>query len=168
MCLQLCGVCAQLLPGQQNQASCTDADFVCTVVEKLELYIDGAQVSDLPNANTWTAADAVRLPGSASLIAIKGETDGGVRGLLASGAFATTDGSWKCTNIFYNGWAGEDYDDSFWPAATVIGAHGDSPWGTISGISDDAQWIWTEKPLIGDASVKIVYCRKKRGIYLCI
>ena len=41
-------------------------------------------------------------------------------------------------------WYDAGYDDSGWVNAFEIGANGTGPWGTINGISSEAQWIWTE------------------------
>ena len=152
-----------------HAGTCTDSDFVVTVDNHLELYIDGVQVSSgLPHANTWPTADTVSVAASAKVIAIKGVDVGSVAGILASGADSTTDGSWKCTNNLDEGWADEGFDDSAWPAATVIGDHGVSPWKIIQGISNDAKWIWTANNIYGPLSDKTVYCRKRRGNCLCI
>jgi len=163
--LQLCALLlADPIPEQRSLPQCTDSDFVVTVDNELTLYIDGVQVtSGLPNANTWPTADTIRVAASASVIGIKGVDNEVVAGILASGAQSTTDDSWKCTNTFHEGWAGVTFDDSAWPAATVIDSHGVDPWGTILGISNDAKWIWTPNHQYGPTSDKTVYCRKKRA-----
>lgn len=165
MCLQLC---AQLF-AVQALPRCKDGDLTITVDNKMELYIDGDLVSSgLPNKDGWPAADTVHVQAGASIIGVKGEDISVVAGILASGANARTDGSWKCTTTFHEGWAGVRYDDSDWPAATVIDSHGVSPWGIIVGIDSEAKWIWTPNHQYGPDSDKIVYCRKRRGIYLSV
>ena len=170
MLLQLCSLFwANPVPEQQTKKhSCTDSDFVVTVDNQLDLYIDGAHVSGLSHANTWAVADTVRVAASAQVIAIKGADDGVSAGILASGADSITDGSWKCTNKFYVGWADEGFDDSRWPAAKVVGPHGIPPWKKIQGIANNAKWIWTAKHILGLLWDKTVYCRKRRGNCLCI
>ena len=53
------------------------------------------------------------------------------------------------------GWKYQDFDDLDWEDATVLGANGISPWGSIGGIDSNAQWIWTAA---GPADPNI-YCR---------
>lgn len=160
MFLRLCAqFFANPIPEQRQLTRCTDSDFVVTADDSLELYIDGAHVSGLSHANTWTSADRVRVAASSNVIAIKATGGVLVAGILASGADSTTNDSWKCTDQFHNGWADEVFDDSAWPAATVIGDHGIIPWGDISGISSEAKWIWTTTQ-----TDRTVYCRKRRGI----
>jgi len=81
------------------------------------------------------------------------ETEPGTWFLETGTSALVTDAGWKC---WYGGpdatpplsdgkeWFEPGYDDSSWGQASVIGANGIGPWGTISGIRADAQWIWTE------------------------
>ena len=47
-----------------------------------------------------------------------------------------TDESWKCTNVYHDGWFLPDYDDSFWPEAFVVGNN-----TRFHFIAPDAKWI---------------------------
>lgn len=42
-----------------------------------------------------------------------------------------TDGTWKAWPGKIGGWDTRDFDDTAWPAATVLGAAGDQPWGPV-------------------------------------
>jgi hypothetical protein len=53
-----------------------------------------------------------------------------------------TDGSWRSSKIEQSGWPALLFDDSTWAPATVVGNHGDGPWGALLGTSD-AKWIWS-------------------------
>lgn len=61
-------------------------------------------------------------------------------------------GKWKERN---HNWSSVQYDDSEWPAAKVVGKHGDSPWGFKLEVSRHASWVWTK-----DKS-DVVYCRAR-------
>lgn len=56
-----------------------------------------------------------------------------------------TDADWKCTAECADpDWYEPAYDDSTWMNATVVGGkNGVQPWGAVSGISGDAEWIWS-------------------------
>jgi hypothetical protein len=65
---------------------------------------------------------------------------GDTPGLLACFELRYTDGtverlvtndSWKAWTAKVGGWEARAYDDSAWPAATVVGQLGDQPWGLI-------------------------------------
>lgn len=162
-------LCAQLfadpIPAHQGLPQCTDSALTVTVDNQIiELYLDGTQVTGLKNKDTWGAVDTVHVPAATKVIAIKGFDYGQIAGILASGTFYKTDASWKCTNVYSDGWAAASFDDSAWPAATEIDVNGASPWGPIAGISNDAKWIWTAKFTYGPDSDRTVYCRKKPGI----
>ena len=42
-----------------------------------------------------------------------------------------TDGSWKRADEEIPGWLETDFDDQAWAQATVLGRHGDAPWGEV-------------------------------------
>ena len=61
-----------------------------------------------------------------------------------------TDNRWKCFSLpkqkVQNGnrWAKDDFDDSHWSqAVTIFSNRGNSPWGKVPDISDEAFWIST-------------------------
>jgi alpha-L-rhamnosidase len=73
------------------------------------------------------------------VIAIEGlDTEANASGVIAAAQVGTTrivtDGTWKALPGTPasppDGWNTASFDDSAWPAATVLGAYGISPWGT--------------------------------------
>jgi len=142
---------------------CPSRKLTITVDNTMRLYIDGTEKTGLVNANDWTKADTVDLPWTARVIAVQGTDVGAVAGILAStdDGSILTDSSWKCTNVYYEGWQLVDFDDSCWPSAHVIALHQTSPWTLVEGIKTNAYWIWTPKYTGGDL---VVYCRKNIGI----
>lgn len=53
-----------------------------------------------------------------------------------------TDDTWKTSKVEVSGWPSLLFDDSGWANATVVGAHGDGPWGALLGTSS-AKWLWS-------------------------
>ena len=46
---------------------------------------------------------------------------------------SVTDGTWRSAKDEVPDWTDPGFDDSAWPAAQVLGRHGDPPWGRIEG-----------------------------------
>jgi len=144
-------------------------DLTITVDNVLEeLYIDGGRIpnADLPNRQNWQAVDVVRIPTTTQVIAVSASDSGVVAGILASvtGDRLLSNASWKCVNpgnnMFTNTpvreWFSPNYDDTMWPAASVILPNPNPRYhGLIAAISRNAKWIWTAAG-IGDSRV---YCR---------
>ena len=93
----------------------------------------------------------------ACVIAVKA-TDTDIRlGFIAStSSGVVTDDTWRCSDdVTGDSWRSYDFDDSDWQYANITGSNGDQPWGVISDVSRDANWIW------GNASENgVLYCRK--------
>ena len=83
-----------------------------------------------------------------------------VAGILAQfeDSGMTTDGTWKCSNTFTEGWSEDSFDETTWNDAFVIGNNGRSPWGLRPDIDPSAKWIWTPAWEGGDLEV---WCRKE-------
>ena len=71
---------------------------------------------------------------------------------------------WKCVNSkslpkkkeeVHPNWFSIQYDDSEWPAAKIVGKHGDTPWGLKLEVSRHASWVWTKE------NSDTVYCRSR-------
>jgi hypothetical protein len=133
-----------------------NVDLTITVDNTIEeLYIDGIRIpnSALPNRFNWPAVDVVSIPSTAQVVAVYGSDYGVVAGILlsAAGDLLVTDGSWKCvsadnvpsTSTESLDWYVPGYDDSQWPAASVILANPNGIHGDIASISHNAKWIWT-------------------------
>lgn len=133
-----------------------------TVDDFLWLYIDGVEITDLPNSIHHDTPDVIDLPCTTRLIGIHGRNDFSVSGIVAStdDNYVLTNSSWKCSNVNYPGWAEIDFDDSAWVSAMEYGNNGGNDWVYIPTISSDAEWIWLRQDEPMDIDV---YCRKKLG-----
>ncbi|XP_078352807.1 uncharacterized protein LOC144637621 [Oculina patagonica] len=131
-------------------------DFTATFTgdDSMEMFADGRSLGK--DNEDWIKATNFIIPENTRLISIKAKPERllhyGILGSFSNGL--VTNESWKCTNHFYLGWNIPHLDDSNWPAAVVVAKHGDSPWGTIAGISLTAKWIWA-----AGGGFNIVYCR---------
>lgn len=50
-----------------------------------------------------------------------------------------TDATWRCAKAESAGWDAPGFDSSTWVPAKVLGRHGDSPWGSLTGAKDEVQ-----------------------------
>ena len=104
----------------------------------------------------WPDSHSVRLF-EPCVIAVRGTDEGSYEGILASTSTSVvTDNSWKCSATLEDGWDLTGFNDAHWENATVVGSHGDAPWGRFDGIDLTAKWIWTSNSLDD-----VVYCRKE-------
>jgi len=113
-------------------------------------YVNGTQVSSSPAVNNGWQTSAISdikplLVAGKNVIAIAGLNVGGnATSVIAAAQLDTTrivsDATWKALPgtpaAPPAGWNTINFDDSAWPAATVTGPYGISPWGT--GISTPA------------------------------
>ncbi|KAF7359256.1 hypothetical protein MSAN_01267900 [Mycena sanguinolenta] len=125
----------------------TSATIIMVADNGYSLYVNGVPVgagTDFHVAQKYTVNLA---PAPNVLFAVKATNADVVNnpaGLLAaieitmadcnctSGAFLLTDGSWKSNTGTPVGFELPGFNDSSWPAATVEGAYGMSPWGTVT------------------------------------
>ncbi|XP_078362117.1 uncharacterized protein LOC144646410 isoform X2 [Oculina patagonica] len=105
-----------------------DGDFTAEAVESLTLVKDQHHLQAVQVGES-SARDVFLLASSSN----------GVR----------TDGWWRCTNVYHEGWFLRSYDDSSWPIAYVVKDNTGAPF-----IASDAKWIG-----YGIESNKI-YCRR--------
>ena len=99
------------------------------------------------------------------VLAIKATNGGGPGGiLLSTDTGVVSDETWKCSATEQAGWYLEEFDDSGWDNAYVVGNYGDPTWpfpdGTerLDEISTSAKWIWDTGYHGTDAQT--TYCRK--------
>jgi hypothetical protein len=140
-----------------NADPCIEQTLAITADNKLVLYIDGDQVTDLQHANAFNHADFVPLSASTRVIAVNAQSNGKHGGILASSITFVTDASWKCTNQFYDGWQTTDFNDSGWAACDEVAAHGVKPPQQVDGIEPAALWIWLGPQSSGNE----VFARKR-------
>jgi hypothetical protein len=128
-----------------------------TADNECDVYVNGAltgTTTSWPSPVTMDVSLFVH-PGRVNVIAVEarntssqGGTDRGVIGQLedlsdgGSKVVVLTDATWRSWKTAVSGWQGVLFDDSGWDMATVVGAHGDSPWGALLGTSS-AKWLWT-------------------------
>ena len=104
-----------------------EANFTLTIVK------DQRQVQAVHVENSVPSSDALFLASSSN----------GIR----------TDESWRCTNVYHDGWFLPHYDDSLWPEAFVVDNNTHAAY-----IAPDAKWIGYVQ-----ISNKI-YCRRNTTI----
>ena len=95
------------------------------------------------------------------VIGIKCKDTGGQAMTLASFSNGqVTDGSWKCSRTYEDGWSSPYFDDSTWDKAFEIAPNVAKtwPWHQIPGISASAKYIWLKK--WNNVGKHTVYCRK--------
>ena len=120
----------------------------------VDVYHNGVSVQHGP---VWEYAVSATLTDTC-VLAMAVTNVGGPGGLLAStNTGVVTDETWKCSGTEQTGWYLENFDDSSWDSAYIVGTHGDQPWGVIAGIDGIAKWIWDTGYAPGHATT---YCRK--------
>jgi hypothetical protein len=108
-------------------------------------FVNGTQVTSSPGNvdNSWQTSQVADikslLVAGTNVIALEGlDTEANASGIIAAAQLDTTrivtDGTWKALPgtpaTPPGGWNTASFDDSAWPAATVLGGYGISPWGT--------------------------------------
>ena len=119
--------------------------------------MDGKQVNSNPVVNDWTQTIITSIPSDARVIAVSVtniQMTGGFRAATSDGKIVT-DGSWKCSETFAEGWPNIDFDDSLWAAPTMNGKS-----GLCGGFITTAKWLWTDKNY---NTITTIYCRKTLG-----
>jgi hypothetical protein len=150
-----------------------------TADNECEVFVNGTSVG---MTTSWSSPVTIDVslfvhPGKRNVIAVRGTNTssqgGNDRGILGhlielgdggNPSLLVTDDQWKMSRTEETGWTALDFDDSAWPAATVVGNHGDPPWGALLGASP-AKWIWSapipvdtaDKPNLETAYVRRVF-----------
>ena len=128
-----------------------------------KLYADGFEtvISDAERQH-WAKASTISLPLDTEVVAVDALDHSPPGGIIASmDNGMVSDGSWKCTNKYEDGWKERSFDDNHWPSAANIGQNGVDPWGEIKNISPNAEWIWTSDHMSETSDPdKHIYCRK--------
>ena len=122
------------------------------------IYVDGKLAAINPTEGNKNIVAYV--PQNAQLLAVAVTNIYGyanLKGALTNGTMIT-DGSWKCTATYADGWHKIGFDDSSWPVATVRDASlngaicEDFPSGAIKSLWNDFSGSYNVQ--------KTVYCRK--------
>jgi hypothetical protein len=156
---------AGILDGSGSSTTCTidvDATVAATARtsgdDNFELYVNGVLVKDFAGLWTDPQTDAVTLfrhPSKKNVIAVRGanvvKVAGRDRMIVLDLAFdagagerhVVTDATWlRSPGGLETNWFAVDFAEANWTAATVVGAHGDAPWGAILGTST-ASFVWS-------------------------
>jgi hypothetical protein len=149
-----------------------------TADNECDVFVNGAAAGSTTSWPSPVTLDVSLFihPGRVNVIAVvarntssQGGVDRGIIGELDDLADAgakvviLTDDTWKTSKVEASGWPALLFDDSGWANATVVGNHGDSPWGALLGTSN-AKWLWSapvpastnDKP-----NLETAYFRKK-------
>lgn len=111
-----------------------------------QLYIDGIEVTNLPNRKIYYYSDTVSLPPRAQVIAISVDNSAWIGGILGSSKTFITDETWKVTTNYTDGWMAVNFNDSIWVNATPYTPNnGSAPYNyRVPPISAETQWIATD------------------------
>lgn len=134
-----------------------------------ELYVNGELVKNFTGLWTEPQTDEVKLfrhPSKKNVLAVRAsnvvKVDGRDRMIIIDLGFdagggekhVVTDGSWlRSPGGLETNWFAIDFAEANWTAATVVGAHGDAPWGAILGTST-ASFLWSYDSGAGDQTTK--------------
>ena len=126
--------------------------------DNFELYVNGVLVKDFAGVWTEPQTDAVTLlrhPSKKNVIAVRGsnvvKVDGKDRMIVLDLTFdagagekhVVSDDTWlRSPGGLETNWFAIDFAEANWTAATVVGSHGDPPWGAILGTSG-AKFLWS-------------------------
>jgi len=109
--------------------------MAATADNRMTVYFDDVPQANLNgDPNQWPIATTYTVPDGTQEVKIEAENDGSDAGILVSfDNGIISDASWNC-------WTA---DVGIAPAVVVQPANGGSTWYLISGISTNAQWIWS-------------------------
>jgi hypothetical protein len=165
-----------LLDGSSPSAVCTialDAVVAGTIRtsgdDNFELYVNGELVKSFTGLWSEPQTDEVKLlrhPSKKNVIAVRGtnvaKVDGLDRMIIVDLTFdagggekhVVTDESWlRGPGGLETNWFAIDFAEANWTAATVVGNHGDAPWGSLFGTSG-AKFIWSYHSGMVDQTTK--------------
>ena len=129
-------------------SSCADDTHV--------VYINGKQVNSNPSSNNLNQVIITPIPNDTRVVGVEVTNlwsgPGGWRGAFSDNS-VVSDGSWKCSSTFTDGWQNVDFDDSLWPAASTTGSYANCNFFT----SSSAKWLWID---INYDEAITIYCRK--------
>lgn len=166
---------ASLLDGSAPSTVCTIArdETVTGSVrtsgdDNFELYVNGVLVKKFDGLWTEPQTDSVSLfrhPAKKNVLAARAsnvvKVDGLDRMLVLDLSFdaggerhIVTDETWsRSPGGLETNWFAIDFAEANWTAATVVGTHGDPPWGAILGASS-AKFVWSYHSGMVDQTTK--------------
>jgi hypothetical protein len=167
---------ASILDGSGSSTTCTiglDATVAGTIRtssdDNFELHVNGVLVKDFPGLWSEPQTDTVTLfrhPSKKNVIAVRASNAvkvfGADRMLVLDLGFdagggdnhVVTDATWqRGPGGLETNWFAIDFAEANWTAATVVGTHGDLPWGAILGTST-AKFLWSYDSAAVDQEAK--------------
>jgi hypothetical protein len=170
------GTDASILDGSGPSTTCTialDSTVAGTTRtsgdDNFELYVNGVLVKDFPGLWTEPQTDPVTLyrhPSKKNVIAVRAsnvvKVVGADRMIILDLGFdagggekhVVTDATWlRSPGGLETNWFAVDFAEANWTAATVVGTHGDPPWGAILGTST-AKFLWSYDSAAVDQTTK--------------
>ena len=151
-----------------SYATALDDVLTLTVDDYYLLYFDGVLVANRTSSSQWRTQEKFLLPSSTGVIAIAGinlvvNVPPNPAGIIASDSAGQiwTNSSWRCSKLSLDGWMDVGFDDSGWPYAKEEASNGGGIWQSLSDISTNAKWIWTNNfnAATGFLLDVSVYCR---------
>ncbi|KAJ6482222.1 hypothetical protein C8R47DRAFT_1049693 [Mycena vitilis] len=138
------------------------SEMIVTASNRMQLYVNGDFVGSgtPPNRGAFAGRFCVDLLPSFNVFAVNALTTAPTGGAMLTAIRLTysdnttdlivSDASWRVQGSPPTGFEQLSFDDTTWPAGTVVGAAGDAPWGTLWFASSPpvleltkAQWVWT-------------------------
>lgn len=142
------------------------AHISATADNLLTVFLNGTAVCgretdpDAWNQPVAAQANGLLLPGANCVAVVATNTAPGPAGLILKLSVATgtgtpfvvvTNATWRCADRAAPGWMRPGFDDSDWPAVTVLGEFGMAPWGSMGLPHTDtptvdfseSKWVWT-------------------------
>jgi len=129
------------------------ARLYATCDNRMKLLVNGKPVKSSDNWQSPIELNVTKsLQPGKNVLAVEGENEGGVAGLVLKLVIQRKDGttqsivtneSWKINDAKANGWQQVAFDDSKWSKPTIKGTLGDGPWGIPN---------YTSQPQQGEAS----------------
>jgi len=133
-----------------------------TASDRMELYVNGDAVGGgtPPNRGRFASRFCVDLLPSFNVFAVNAHTESDADGALIGAIRLTysdnttdtivSDATWRVQGLPPAGFEQLSFDDTAWPAGTVLGTSTSAPWAPLHIASNppalaltEAQWIWT-------------------------
>ena len=113
--------------------------------DRISLYLDGVFTAKVYNTLTL-----IKHQYKLQAVQVEDRYHHYVSFLASSSNGVRTDESWRCTNVYYEGWFLPCYNDDSWPGVYVVKINTEYRF-----IAPDAKWIGYDK------NSKKIYCRRK-------
>ncbi|KAF7353592.1 hypothetical protein MVEN_01043500 [Mycena venus] len=138
------------------------AEAIITASNRMQFYVNGDLIGSgtPPNRGAFASRFCIDLLPSFNVFAVNARTNGADGAMLAAirvtysdntTDIIVSDATWRVKGLPPASFEQLSFDDTTWPAGTVVGAAGDAPWGPLFIASNPpvlaltrAQWVWTD------------------------